>query len=126
LGRDPRGVQDIQDLAGLAGPAATAPGLASDPDPDSDSDSGPGRVEDRLARDGLLVWVLPLPATRKEELDLVRRGDELILTVGPYRRILPLPSALRRCRVVGAALEAGELRVRCEPDPALWPAGPGR
>ncbi|MGH3325749.1 MAG: ArsA family ATPase, partial [Streptomyces sp.] len=123
LGRDPRGVQDIRDLAGLAGPAASAPGLGSGSDSDSDSDSdfgsgsGPGRVEDRLAWDGLLVWVLPLPATRKEELDLVRRGDELILTVGPYRRILPLPSALRRCRVVGAALEAGELRVRCEPDP---------
>jgi arsenite/tail-anchored protein-transporting ATPase len=71
------------------------------------------------------VWRLSLPAVRKDELELVRRGDELILGVGPYRRVLPLPSALRRCRVVGAALERGELRVRCEPDPALWPGGAG-
>ncbi|MGH3313454.1 MAG: ArsA-related P-loop ATPase, partial [Streptomyces sp.] len=80
LGRDPRGVQDIRDLAGLAGLAASAPGLGSGSGSDSGSGSGSGsgRVEDRLARDGLLVWVLPLPATRKEELDLVRRGDELI------------------------------------------------
>lgn len=57
----------------------------------------------------------------REELDLVRRGDELILTVGRLHRIVPLPSALRRCTVVGAALREGELRVRFAPDPALWP-----
>jgi arsenite-transporting ATPase len=31
-----------------------------------------------------------------------------------------LPSALRRCLVVGAALVDGRLDVRFEPDPHLW------
>uniref|UniRef100_UPI0015EE73D1 ArsA family ATPase n=1 Tax=Streptomyces albidus (ex Kaewkla and Franco 2022) TaxID=722709 RepID=UPI0015EE73D1 len=118
LGRDPGGVDDLDGLAsavGAQGPAATARrGVPV---------RSPGSVEDRLAEDGLLVWRMPLPSVRKDELGLVRRGDELIIGVGPYRRAVPLPSALRRCRVVGAALERGELRVRCAPDPALWPEG---
>ncbi|MER8182612.1 ArsA-related P-loop ATPase [Kitasatospora sp. NPDC094015] len=82
------------------------------------------RVEDRLAEDGLLLWHLPLPGADRGELELVRRGDELVLGVGPYRRILLLPSALRRCDVGGAALADGVLSLRFVPDPALWPAGP--
>ncbi|MEU8776088.1 ArsA-related P-loop ATPase [Streptomyces sp. NPDC048606] len=78
-------------------------------------------VEDRLAEDGVLVWAIPLPGARKSELDLVRRGDELLLTVGPYRRTVSLPSALRRCAVSGAALADDALRVRFTPDPGLWP-----
>ena len=53
---------------------------------------------------------------------LVRKGDELVVTVGSYRRVLALPSALRRCEVEGAALRDGRLRVRFTPDPALWMA----
>lgn len=119
LGRDPLGVEDLDRVAraaGLPGAVADAAG--------SGRRAGVGEVENRIASEGLLVWHLPLPAVRKGELDLVRRGDELILSAGPYRRVLTLPSALRRCRVAGAALERGVLRVRCEPDPALWPEEP--
>ncbi|MEU9163732.1 ArsA-related P-loop ATPase [Streptomyces sp. NPDC048424] len=110
LGRDPRGPQDLDRLAAADGllPAAPAP-------------RGAWAVEDRLAADGVLVWVVPLPGAHKRDLDLVRRGDELLLTAGPYRRIVPLPAALRRCTVSGAALAAGELRIRFTPDPGLWP-----
>ncbi|MFF0788418.1 ArsA family ATPase [Streptomyces spiralis] len=107
LGRDPRGRDD---LAALAVPGA---------DPASVPVEWP--VTDRLAEDGVLVWCIPLPGAVREELDLVRRGDELVLTAGPFRRIVPLPSALRRCTVDGAALRDGELRIRFAPDPALWP-----
>ncbi|GHB37300.1 hypothetical protein GCM10010347_03220 [Streptomyces cirratus] len=111
LGRDPEGPEDTALLAasapGLA-PAAAAPRPAWD-------------VEDRRAGDGVLVWAIPLPGARKADLDLVRRGDELLLAAGPYRRIVPLPSALRRCTVSGAALADGVLRVRFTPDPQLWP-----
>ncbi len=69
----------------------------------------------------MLVWHIPLPGAVREELDLVRRGDELAVAAGPFRRIVPLPSALRRCTVEGAALRDGELRVRFAPDPRLWP-----
>lgn len=107
LGRDPRGADDLAALAAPAAPAAT----------------GPVRwpVADRIAEDGVLVWHLPLPGARREALDLVRRGDELTVTAGPFRRVVPLPSALRRCTVDGAALREGELRIRFRPDPELWP-----
>ena len=47
-------------------------------------------------------------------------SDQVVLTVGAARRVLALPSALRRCTVAGAALRDGRLRVRFEPDPTLW------
>ncbi|GAA2725052.1 MULTISPECIES: ArsA-related P-loop ATPase [Streptomyces] len=110
LGRSPRGAGDLALLADRA----TLP-------PDGREPAEPWRVADRLATDGMLTWHLPLPGARREELGLVRRGDELVLSVGPFRRVLPLPSALRRCSVSGAALRDGELCVRFVPDPDLWP-----
>ncbi|MGW6568338.1 ArsA-related P-loop ATPase [Streptomyces sp. NPDC054975] len=108
LGRDPRGAEDLALLAVDAKPAA-APAWT---------------VEDRRAEDGILVWHIPLPGAVKDELSLVRRGDELLLAVGPFRRGVPLPSALRRCTVAGAGLVDGDLRVRFAPDAGLWPKAP--
>lgn len=110
LGHDPRGTDD---LAALAVPGA---------DPQAPPVRWP--VSDRLAEDGVLVWHIPLPGARREDLDLVRRGDELVVAAGPARRTVPLPSALRRCTVAGAALRDGELKVRFAPDPELWPRTP--
>ncbi|MEV6619136.1 ArsA-related P-loop ATPase [Streptomyces sp. NPDC051051] len=107
LGHDPRGDDDLTALA--------VPGV----NPAASPVEWP--VEDRTGADGVLVWHLPLPGAVRDGLDLVRRGDELVVTAGPFRRIVPLPSALRRCTVAGAALRDGELRVRFAPDPALWP-----
>jgi arsenite/tail-anchored protein-transporting ATPase len=66
------------------------------------------------------VLTLALPFADRREMDLVRSGDELVVTVGSRRRVLALPSALRRCTVTGAALRHGRLRVRFRPDPAQW------
>ncbi|NKI41449.1 ArsA family ATPase [Streptomyces physcomitrii] len=107
LGRDPQGTDDLAAL-GQVPPAGGGP-VPEWP------------VVDRLAADGLLLWRIPLPGAAREELDLVRRGAELVLTAGPFRRIVPLPSALRRCRVAGAALRDSVLELRFAPDPALWP-----
>ncbi|MEV8312932.1 ArsA-related P-loop ATPase [Streptomyces sp. NPDC059900] len=107
LGHDPRGGDDLAAL-GVPAPAA-APAPVEWP------------VLDALADDGVLVWHIPLPGVAREELGLIRRGDELVVTAGPFRRIVPLPSALRRCTVAGAGLREGELRVRFTPDPDLWP-----
>ncbi|MFD8793244.1 ArsA family ATPase [Streptomyces vinaceus] len=113
LGRDPAGPDDLLRLAGARGLVPRDPG--------DSRDRCAWPVEDRLADDGVLVWVVPLPGARKRDLDLVRRGDELLLAAGPYRRIVPLPSVLRRCTVSGAALADGVLRIRFTPDPDLWP-----
>ncbi|MFJ6936039.1 ArsA family ATPase [Streptomyces sp. NPDC101132] len=147
LGHDPRGAEDLALLApgdgvradGPAGTAGTggaggtagagAPGGTGEPAsrtaPAASGLPGPRApwpVEDRLSDDGVLLWRIPLPGARKDGLDLVRRGDELLLTAGPFRRIVPLPSAPRRCTVSGAALRDGELAIRFTPDPALWPS----
>ncbi|MEW1779887.1 ArsA-related P-loop ATPase [Streptomyces sp. NPDC086777] len=107
LGHDPRGTDD---LAALAVPGVnTAPAPVEWP------------VADRIEADGVLVWHIPLPGAIRDDLDLVRRGDEVVITVGGFRRIVALPSALRRCTVAGAALRDGELRLRFAPDPELWP-----
>lgn len=62
-----------------------------------------------------------LPFAQRGEVDLSRRGDDLMIGVGAHARVLALPSALRRCVVAGAVLRDGRLRVSFEPDPALWP-----
>ncbi|MFF2728641.1 ArsA-related P-loop ATPase [Streptomyces sp. NPDC058008] len=109
LGREPRTAEDLALLDGARAPDDRAPGHAGNP----------WWTED--AGDGVIAWCLPLPGAAKEDLRLVRRGDELLLTAGPFHRILRLESALRRCTVSGAALSDGVLRVRFTPDPALWP-----
>ena len=65
---------------------------------------------------------LALPLARLEDVALARTGDDLVVTVGGHRRVLALPSALRRCVVAGATLAEGRLQVRFEPDLDLWPA----
>jgi arsenite-transporting ATPase len=113
LGREP----ERADLGGLAEPAALVTWT------DLPAREAVWRVEDRLdTPDGVLVWHIPLPGAERGDLDLVRRGDELVLGVGGFRRTVPLPSALRRCSVAGAALRDGVLAVRFAPDPSLWPA----
>ena len=65
---------------------------------------------------------LDLPLADKRDLDLVRRGDELVVTVGSRRRVLALPSGLRRCLVDSATLRDGRLVISFVPDPDLWNA----
>ncbi|MBO9520755.1 MAG: ArsA family ATPase [Nocardioidaceae bacterium] len=64
------------------------------------------------------VLRIALPFAEKKDVDLARHGDELVVTVGSYRRLLALPAALARHTVTGARVEAGSLQVkfRIEPD----------
>lgn len=75
----------------------------------------------QVRRDGEeFVLALRLPLVDRSEVDLSRDGDDLVVVVGAHRRVIALPSALRRCIVVGARLRDGELAVRFRPDPDLW------
>jgi arsenite-transporting ATPase len=58
------------------------------------------------------VLRIALPFAQKHDVDLARHGDELVVTVGSYRRLLALPAALRRHTVVAARVEDGSLQVR--------------
>ena len=55
---------------------------------------------------------LRLPFVARGEVDLARDGDDLVVTVASYRRLLSLPAGLARRRVAGARVEGGELQVR--------------
>jgi arsenite-transporting ATPase len=98
---EPVGVEALQALA--AEVYAGADPLARP------SGEGPFRVA-RTARGAVLS--LALPFVTRAEVDLARNGDELVVTVGSYRRLLTLPSGLARLRVAGARVEDGHLQVR--------------
>jgi len=71
--------------------------------------------------DGGYLLTLPLPLVTAAEVDLKRRDDELLVSVADHRRVLSLPSVLRRCVVTGAVVRNATLRVRFVPDERLWP-----
>ncbi|MHB8274378.1 MAG: ArsA family ATPase [Dermatophilaceae bacterium] len=71
--------------------------------------------------DGGYLLTLPLPLVTAAEVDLKRRDDELLVAVGDHRRVLSLPSVLRRCVVTGATVRDATLRVRFVPDQEVWP-----
>jgi arsenite/tail-anchored protein-transporting ATPase len=68
----------------------------------------PLRIERRGERSTL---IMELPFAAKDELELGRRGDELLIRVGPHRRAVLLPDSLHRQQVTDAALRSGSLRV---------------
>jgi len=60
------------------------------------------------------VLSVQLPFAAKTDVDLARHGEELVVTVGSYRRLLALPGALARQKVVAARVENQRLQVRFE------------
>lgn len=77
----------------------------------------PARAEDGEP-EFLLTLALPLAATA--DVQASRSGDDLIVTVTGHRRILALPSVLRRCVVVNGSVADGRLTLRFRPDPRDW------
>ena len=72
-----------------------------------------------MTRDaGGAVLHLALPGVTRTDVDLARHGDDLVVTVGSYRRLLTVPAALSRHRVSGARVEGGELQVRFVEQPS--------
>ncbi len=97
------------ELVGIDRLRTFATALYGDVDPiDHLADVSPLVLQRTDAGDELVV---ELPFTDKEDLVLGRRGDELLVRVGPYRRSILLPDSLRRRGVVDASLRDGVLRV---------------
>jgi arsenite-transporting ATPase len=65
--------------------------------------------------DGETTLELRLPHALGRALDLKQRGDDLIITVGGWRRQLPLPPSLRGRAVRSARFSGGALIIRFEP-----------
>jgi arsenite-transporting ATPase len=62
---------------------------------------------------------IELPFADKDDLELGRRDDELLVRVGTHRRAIVLPDSLRRRPVGAAALRNGRLRVTFAGDDAV-------
>ena len=100
---------------GVAALAELAREVYGDADPLARSrPQGPFRIS---SGEGSAVLRLALPLATRTDVHLARNGDDLVVTVGSYRRLLTLPSGLARFRVAGARVEQGELQVRFVEDP---------
>ncbi len=98
-----------EEMVGLDRLRTLGEDLFGDDDPtDRLSHGRPFRVED-VGDDVILAISVPL--AEKGDIDVVRHGTELVLTVGPYRRAIVLPDSLARRHVRRAQLVEGELRV---------------
>jgi arsenite/tail-anchored protein-transporting ATPase len=62
-------------------------------------------------------WLLSvdLPFTEKEQIDLSRHGDELVIDLGTWRRTLVLPRVLVDAPTRGARFDDGTLKIRFGP-----------
>jgi arsenite-transporting ATPase len=68
---------------------------------------------------------LPMPGADADDVDLsVTEEGDLVVDLGPHRRVVALPSVLRRCELDGASLDLTDqgqvLRVRFRPDADQW------
>ena len=60
--------------------------------------------------------ILNLPLAQKKSVDLSKRGAELLVRVGSYKRNILLPDSMARLRAEGASIEGGRLTVRLRDD----------
>lgn len=97
---------------GVGALGAFAKALYADGDPLA-VPTGPGPLQVARTETGAVLR-LALPFVERGDVDLVRHGDELVLTVGSYRRLLTLPAGLTRLDVAGARVDHGALQVRFE------------
>lgn len=81
---------------------------------------GEGPMTITRTDDGAVLRIA-LPFAEKKDVDLARHGDELVVTVGSYRRLLALPAALARHTVSGARVGSGSLQVKFRIDPDAAP-----
>jgi arsenite-transporting ATPase len=85
--------------------------LYGDTDPTKRLSEGQAlRIEEREDGDDVEL-VMTMPFTERGDVDLMRHGDEVFVTVGSYRRSLLLPDSLQRRTICGAKIHDGELRI---------------
>lgn len=95
---------------GVAELAALATAAYGDDDP-LEAPLGEGPMTLRRNGSGATLRIA-LPFAARTDVDLARHGSEVVVTVGSYRRVLALPSALSRHVVAGARMEDGMLEIR--------------
>jgi len=74
-----------------------------------------GRPYRITTRAGSHILEVALPFTSRDEVELSRDGDELVIQVGGWRRTLVLPRALVEAPTTGAKMDDGILRIEFKP-----------
>lgn len=74
-----------------------------------------GQTQQILEEGDDYVLQLPLPHVELNKVKLTKRGDELFITIGNFKRELLLPSALAQRNAGGARFANGILQVRFPP-----------
>jgi arsenite-transporting ATPase len=101
------------EVCGLDALRAYAGELYGDEDPLVAADGGTAADPVRVfARDAVHVVSLHLPFAEDAAVDVARKGEQLFVTVGPYKRVLLLPHSLVRRDIVGAELVGDRLEIR--------------
>jgi arsenite-transporting ATPase len=61
--------------------------------------------------DGRYLMRIPLPFVTGSDVRLRKRGDEMFITIGNFKREMILPTVLARRKTGGASLEDGILTI---------------
>lgn len=120
---EPTGVAALRELAhsvyGDDDPAGTADDAPSRPLMELRRTAGHG-----VSADTEFELDVALPGAQDAPLDLARVGDDMVVGIGFSRRVVSLPSVLRRCEATGARLEGhgsdARLVISFVPDPGTW------
>lgn len=100
------------EIVGKAGLQRLGDSLYADIDPaERFSERRPYQFQERH---GAYQLTMRLPFLTKEEIELTKRGDELIVTVGGFKRHVALPRSLANRRTTGAKLSGAQLVITFE------------
>jgi len=71
-----------------------------------------GRPYEVTREDGQFMLSVDLPFTEKQDINLSRHADELVIDLGTWRRTLVLPRILVDMPTQGASFHDGTLKIR--------------
>jgi arsenite/tail-anchored protein-transporting ATPase len=80
-----------------------------------------GRPYEVTREDGRFLLSVDLPFTEKQDINLSRHADELVIDLGSWRRTLVLPRILVDMPTQGATFEDGTLKIRFASIPSSVP-----
>ena len=103
-----------REMYGLEALAALAEDLFDDEDPLRVFFQG--AAHDIVKSNGGYEVVLNLPLVDKKSVDLSKKGTELLIRIGGYKRNVLLPDSMVSLRAAGAKIEGDKLRVRLASD----------
>ena len=102
-----------QEMVGLTALDALAARLFADRDPGEVMFVGQTQTVEEEGND--FVLTLPLPHVELDKVKLKKRGDELFVSIGNFKRELLLPAVLAHREASGATFVNGMLKVRFPP-----------